>query len=296
MRWFAIADQRSLDRPRRAPPRTPRPALPRDADHARRHVPGRHAEGPHAAAADMLAKIAGGIAVEGMESLAPVLVDSMVPFLDQLPAGSIAVVIEPERVRTRAHDLAATNDEFLDAAWSTASDGGAAPLDLSPRRRRPCTRQLPLAGRDPARRSRRRVLVVHHLAGQRRGASAGGRRPPPARPRTARLPGRRGGDDGLHRLARPGPVAHRRRHRRPGPGAATRRALPRHRHPVRPGRFARRRAAAGPHRGDHRRRRPRLCPGHAEAGPAHRGRPAGPHLRRVHQGHAQDAVQAAERG
>ena len=50
--------------------------------------------------------------------------------MDQLPAGSISVVIEPEKVRTRAHDLAATNEEFLEAAWSTASDGGAAPLDL----------------------------------------------------------------------------------------------------------------------------------------------------------------------
>ena len=78
----------------------------------------------------MLEKIAGGIAVEGMESLAPVLVDAMVPFVEQLPAGSISVVIEPEKVRTRAHDLAATNEEFLEAAWSTASDGGTAPAGL----------------------------------------------------------------------------------------------------------------------------------------------------------------------
>src|SRR6185312_8498223 len=82
------------------------------------------------AAADMLEKIAGGIAVEGMESLAPVLVDAMVPFVAQLPADSVAVVMEPERVRARAHDLADTNAEFLAAAWSTASDGGAAPVDL----------------------------------------------------------------------------------------------------------------------------------------------------------------------
>ncbi|MGO1696664.1 MAG: transcription-repair coupling factor, partial [Arthrobacter sp.] len=82
------------------------------------------------AAADMLEKIAGGIAVEGMESLAPVLVDAMVPFVSQLPADSVAVVMEPERVRTRSHDLSETNAEFLAAAWSTASDGGAAPVDL----------------------------------------------------------------------------------------------------------------------------------------------------------------------
>ena len=132
MRWFAVADQRSLTAPGlhhptelHAPPCREiliTPSVMSRAATLKSQLP---------AAADMLEKIAGGIAVEGMESLAPVLVDAMVPFLDQLPAGSIAVVIEPEKVRTRAHDLAATNEEFLEAAWSTASDGGTAPLDLA---------------------------------------------------------------------------------------------------------------------------------------------------------------------
>ncbi len=132
MRWFAVADQRSLSAPGvhhptelHAPPCREiliTPSVMSRAATLKSQLP---------AAADMLEKIAGGIAVEGMESLAPVLVDAMVPFLDQLPSGSVAVVIEPEKVRTRAHDLAATNEEFLEAAWSTASDGGSAPLDLS---------------------------------------------------------------------------------------------------------------------------------------------------------------------
>ena len=132
MRWFAVADQRSLSAPGvhhptelHAPPCREiliTPSVMSRAATLKSQLP---------AAADMLEKIAGGITVEGMESLAPVLVDAMVPFLDQLPSGSVAVVIEPEKVRTRAHDLAATNEEFLEAAWSTASDGGAAPLDLS---------------------------------------------------------------------------------------------------------------------------------------------------------------------
>ncbi|SDW09941.1 transcription-repair coupling factor [Arthrobacter sp. cf158] len=132
MRWFAVADQRSLSAPGihhptelHAPPCREiliTPSVMSRASKLKADMP---------AAADMLEKIAGGIAVEGMESLAPVLVDAMVPFVDQLPAGSLSVVIEPEKVRTRAHDLAATNEEFLEAAWSTASDGGAAPLDLS---------------------------------------------------------------------------------------------------------------------------------------------------------------------
>ncbi|MDD7835821.1 transcription-repair coupling factor [Paenarthrobacter sp. AB444] len=132
MRWFAVADQRSLTAPGvhhptelHAPPCREiliTPSVMSRAAKLKADMP---------AAADMLEKIAGGIAVEGMESLAPVLVDAMVPFVDQLPTGSLSVVIEPEKVRTRAHDLAATNEEFLEAAWSTASDGGAAPLDLS---------------------------------------------------------------------------------------------------------------------------------------------------------------------
>ena len=132
MRWFAVADQRSLTAPGvhhptelHAPPCREiliTPSVMSRAATLKSQLP---------AAADMLEKIAGGITVEGMESLAPVLVDSMVPLLDQFPEGSISVVIEPEKVRTRAHDLAATNEEFLEAAWSTASDGGAAPLDLS---------------------------------------------------------------------------------------------------------------------------------------------------------------------
>ncbi|WP_423184058.1 transcription-repair coupling factor [Arthrobacter sp. NyZ413] len=132
MRWFAVADQRSLSGPAlhhptelHAPPCREILITPSVMSRAAKLK----AEMP--AAADMLEKIAGGIAVEGMESLAPVLVDAMVPFVEQLPEGSLSVVIEPEKVRTRAHDLAATNEEFLEAAWSTASDGGAAPLDLA---------------------------------------------------------------------------------------------------------------------------------------------------------------------
>ncbi|GLB67889.1 transcription-repair coupling factor [Arthrobacter mangrovi] len=132
MRWFAVADQRSLSgehikHPEAlyAPPCRElliTPGVMSKAAKLKAQMP---------AAADMLEKIAGGIAVEGMESLAPVLVEAMVPFLGELPEASIAVVIEPEKVRARAHDLEATNAEFLAAAWATASDGGSAPLDLA---------------------------------------------------------------------------------------------------------------------------------------------------------------------
>ncbi|MBF4992990.1 transcription-repair coupling factor [Arthrobacter gandavensis] len=132
MRWFAVADQRTLTgehviHPKElyAPPCRELLITPDVMSRAAKLQP------QMPAAADMLEKIAGGIAVEGMESLAPVLVDEMVPLMSQLPAGSISVVIEPEKVRARAHDLESTNEEFLAAAWATASDGGAAPVDLS---------------------------------------------------------------------------------------------------------------------------------------------------------------------
>ncbi|OMH23869.1 transcription-repair coupling factor [Tersicoccus phoenicis] len=128
MRYFSVADQRSLPgeelRSLYAPPCRELLITPAVAERAAALIPAM----PGAAA--MLEKIAAGIAVEGMESLAPVLADGMVPVVEHLPPGSVLVLIEPEKVRARAHDLERTNAEFLAAAWASASDGGAAPLQL----------------------------------------------------------------------------------------------------------------------------------------------------------------------
>jgi transcription-repair coupling factor (superfamily II helicase) len=78
----------------------------------------------------ILEKIAEGIPVEGMESLAPALVDRLVPLTHYLPDGAAIAVISPERVASRAVSLAETNREFLAAAWSAATVGAAAPIDL----------------------------------------------------------------------------------------------------------------------------------------------------------------------
>ncbi|MGD9957837.1 transcription-repair coupling factor [Nocardioides sp.] len=75
-------------------------------------------------------KIAAGIAVEGMESLAPVLVDDMEMLVDLMPADTTVLVLDPERARSRAHDLVATSEEFLGASWAAAASGGVAPIDL----------------------------------------------------------------------------------------------------------------------------------------------------------------------
>ncbi|HEX2358120.1 MAG TPA: transcription-repair coupling factor [Micromonosporaceae bacterium] len=129
IRTFAVADQRTIEAVERlwAPPcrellLTP-PVRARAA---------RLAEA-HPALAEILDKLAEGIPVEGMESLAPALLDgtdSMELLLDCLPDGSLVLLCDPERIRTRAHDLVRTSDEFLEASWAAAALGGKAPIDV----------------------------------------------------------------------------------------------------------------------------------------------------------------------
>lgn len=129
MRYFSVADQRSIESEGEEYPQVLDAAPCRElliTEAVRSRAKELLPQMPHAQ--DLLAKITDGIAAEGMESLAPVLVTKMVPFVEELPEGSLTVVIEPERTRGRAHDLASTNEEFLAAAWSAAPDGGAAPL------------------------------------------------------------------------------------------------------------------------------------------------------------------------
>lgn len=79
----------------------------------------------------ILEKVAEGIPIEGMESLAPALVDRMVPVTDYLPGGAAVVVVKPEKVAARAASLVETNREFLAAAWNAATVTGQAPIDTS---------------------------------------------------------------------------------------------------------------------------------------------------------------------
>ncbi|MGV9414544.1 transcription-repair coupling factor [Nocardia sp. NPDC003693] len=88
------------------------------------------AENPaDAALLEMLEKLAQGIAVDGMEALLPVLAPGELELLtDVLPADTHVLLCDPEKVRTRAADLVRTGQEFLEASWTAASFGGAAPL------------------------------------------------------------------------------------------------------------------------------------------------------------------------
>jgi transcription-repair coupling factor (superfamily II helicase) len=127
VRWFAIADQRSREAAKHglwAPPC--RELLLTDAVRGR----ARDLAIEHPELAEMLDKIADGIPVEGMEALAPVLVDRLVLLVDELPAGTHVVLCDPERVRSRAGELVRTSQEFLEASWAAAAGGGKAPVDL----------------------------------------------------------------------------------------------------------------------------------------------------------------------
>ncbi|MFZ1178590.1 MAG: transcription-repair coupling factor, partial [Mycobacterium sp.] len=80
---------------------------------------------------DMLAKLAEGIPVDGMEALLPVLrPDDHALLTDQLAEGTPVLLCDPEKVRTRAADLIKTGREFLEASWSVAAMGTDAPVDV----------------------------------------------------------------------------------------------------------------------------------------------------------------------
>jgi transcription-repair coupling factor (superfamily II helicase) len=81
---------------------------------------------------DMLAKLAEGIPVDGMEALLPVLRrDHHALLADQLADGTPVLVCDPEKVRTRAADLIKTGREFLEASWSVAASGTDTPIDVA---------------------------------------------------------------------------------------------------------------------------------------------------------------------
>ena len=127
IRSFAVADQRTLDKVERlwAPPCRELLLTPtvreRAAALAREHPQ----------LAEVFEKLAEGIPVEGMESLAPVLGAGDLELLsDCMPAGTVVLLCDPERIRTRAHDLVRTSEEFREASWAAAAVGGEAPLDL----------------------------------------------------------------------------------------------------------------------------------------------------------------------
>ncbi|MDP9115692.1 MAG: transcription-repair coupling factor [Actinomycetota bacterium] len=128
IRYFKVVDQRSLEVAPQglwAPP-CRELLLTEDVQHRAGQLLADHPE-----LRELLDPISRGEAVEGMEALAPVLVDSLELVLHELPAGAHVVLCDPERVGTRAAELVRTSQEFLDASWAVAAGGGKAPVDLA---------------------------------------------------------------------------------------------------------------------------------------------------------------------
>ncbi len=137
MRMFSVADQRSI-------PEIEVQTLiavacrellltddvrARAAELVAQHPPG--SDAITGSVTDMLAKLAEGIPVDGMEALLPVLrPDDHALLVEQLAEGTPVLLCDPEKVRTRAADLIKTGREFLEASWSVAALGTEAPIDV----------------------------------------------------------------------------------------------------------------------------------------------------------------------
>ena len=139
MRMFSVADQRSIPEisVETLVAVACRELLLTDEVRARAaQLAGQNPRDEHAitgSVTDMLAKLAEGIPVDGMEALLPVLRPGAHSLLtDQLAEGTPVLLCDPEKVRTRAADLIKTGREFLEASWSVAASGGPesrAPID-----------------------------------------------------------------------------------------------------------------------------------------------------------------------
>ena len=127
VRYFNVADQRSID-----PTRDVHLAPPCRELALTESVRNRAAALliDHPEFSEILEKLSLGIAVEGMEAFAPALVDNFDLLLDLVPSESTVLLIEPERIRTRAADLFSTSKEFLEAAWLNAAAGNIRPIDF----------------------------------------------------------------------------------------------------------------------------------------------------------------------
>ena len=133
IREFSVTDQRSLPIDDEHPPIKQVTLYPARELIITPNVAGRAREMMHEFPnlSTMLSKIAEGMPVEGMESLAPVLADALVPFAEYLPTDASVVILSPEKAAARAQSLSETNDEFLHAAWDAAMEGATVPIDLS---------------------------------------------------------------------------------------------------------------------------------------------------------------------
>ena len=128
IRSFAVADQRTIEEVRSVELHPARQLLIDDtvaakADDLARKFPS------NPTLSSLLARISEKQPADGMEALIPALTDKQYSVLPELmPAGSVVLVTNPEKVRARIADLEATDREFLEAGWEAAAMGAEGPV------------------------------------------------------------------------------------------------------------------------------------------------------------------------
>jgi transcription-repair coupling factor (superfamily II helicase) len=73
--------------------------------------------------------VAEGLAVEGLESLLPLLFDELRLLPDYLPADAVLALVDPKRTGDRAEEVRAQAEEAAQASWTAAAEGGRPPVE-----------------------------------------------------------------------------------------------------------------------------------------------------------------------
>ena len=127
IRTFAVSDQRSLDVVEELWAPVCRELLFTDEvkERAREQLV------KYPQLTELLSAVVEGVAVEGVEAVAPLVGPGMTTLAEEMPPESAVVIIEPELVAERAEELVATAAEFLAAGWDVAAGGGQVPVELA---------------------------------------------------------------------------------------------------------------------------------------------------------------------
>lgn len=130
IRQFSVADQRTIpeiaiDRVEIYPARE----LLITDDVARRAEELALAHPGNPTLVELLTRLSEHTYADGMEAILPALTATpLVPLTDLARSGAHVVLVDPEKIRTRIHDLETTDNEFLAAGWEAAAMGASGPL------------------------------------------------------------------------------------------------------------------------------------------------------------------------
>jgi transcription-repair coupling factor (superfamily II helicase) len=125
IRAFAVASQRSLTELPEVTAWPCREVLLTATERDR----ARQLAGEFPTADDLLARVAEGLDVEGVEALLPLLFDDLRLLPEYLPADAVLVLLDPKRTTDRAEEVRTQADEAMQASWATAADGATAPVE-----------------------------------------------------------------------------------------------------------------------------------------------------------------------